>query len=287
MPRKTTPKLGEALDQYLRSRATHCAKNTVANDRAVLRKFVREVGDPQVHLLDPFTVESWFAAEAERQQASSYNKIRTRVQNFVGFLNRRGWLAHDVMGEIRPRRVQKKERLRLSTDQLRRLIETCPNPRDRGMLAVAANTGLRASDLTALMIGDVLLDQGLIRVEVQKTGDLDYLPITSDLDTELRDWLAWYAERLSIIGQALEPGFVMFPALGHCNVRRNGVMERYGDPLPARKLSHPARVVQRALERVGVQVTKDQGFHTLRSHVEVAVQGHQATTGSRREARRP
>lgn len=135
MPRKTTPKLSEALEQYLLVRATHVAKSTLANDLALLRKFVRDVGDPQTHLLGRVTVETWFAGEAIRQQPSSYNKVRTRVQTFVSFCVRRGWLTADPMGEVRPRRVVQKERLRLSTDQMRLLIERTDNPRDRGMLA--------------------------------------------------------------------------------------------------------------------------------------------------------
>ena len=190
MPRKTTPRLSEALAQYMTNRRTYCAATTVSNDQALLRKFVREVGDRQVHLLNQTHVETWFARESERQMASSYNKVRTRVAGFIDFCQRRGWLTQDLLGEIRPRKVVQRERLRLSANQLRRMIETAENPRDRAMIAIGCNTGLRSSDIVRLRIRDVDLDQGVLRVRVKKTGKVDELPITSDLDPELRAWLS-------------------------------------------------------------------------------------------------
>ena len=40
MPRKITPLLTEALAQYLSIRSSHCAATTMANDKALLTKFV-------------------------------------------------------------------------------------------------------------------------------------------------------------------------------------------------------------------------------------------------------
>jgi integrase len=279
MPRKTSPKLSEALEQYMKIRATHVAPSTLANDQSVLRKFVREVGDPAVHLLEPAVVEAWFAEVAVWQQPSSFNKIRTRVNNFTAFCTRRGWLTSDPMGEVRPRKVVKRERLHLSTQEMQDLIEKTDNPRDRGMLALACNTGLRSSDITALTIGNVDLDQGLLSVSVQKTGEFDRLPITSDLDTELRRWLGWYAERMAWIGEKLEPDYLLFPAMGHRNVRRNGKVQWWGDPQPFQKLTHPAQVVQRALQRIDVYSTAHEGFHTLRRSLGTAFFKHAADRG--------
>ena len=279
IPRKITPLLTEALAQYLAIRSSHCAATTMANDKALLTKFVRESTTSRgtrvpestsrgllenttsrvlrVHDLNQTTVETWFAREATRQAASSFNKVRMRVAGFLGFCQRRGWLTQDLLAEVRPRRVVQRERLRLSAQELRRLYETAENPRDRAMLAIACNTGLRASDLVALRIGDVDLDQGLLRVHVQKTGRLDFLPITADLDSELRRWLTWYGVR-----RALQDSDLLTPALAY-RVRRG---EQYGDPEPDRPLAHPARVVHKGLARLGME-TSSEGFHTIRRSV--------------------
>lgn len=284
MPRKTTLKLSEALDQYLSIRASSLSPSTLANDRSVLRKFVQGVGDPQTHLLTAQKAETWFAAEAARQEASSYNKVRTRIQGFTAFCTRRGWLTSDPLAEVRTRRVIRTERRRLSGPQLRALISSTVNHRDRAMLATACNTGLRASDLTGLTIGDVDLDRGLIRVQVQKTGDLDWLPITADLDPELRAWLTWYAQVIAKYEhRPLDASFYLFPALGPIGTARvNHMAVPWGNPQPERRQKHPARVVHHALKRIGIETTKGEGFHTIRRSVgrilfdHVADQGHDA-----------
>lgn len=267
MPRRQTPRLSDALAQYLQIRSAHVAPSTLANDQALLRKFCREVGDPQTHLLTAQHVELWFVGEAARQKASSYNKVRTRVRGFLDFCTRRGWLTSDPLAEVRTRRVPQADRLRLSRAQIRALIECTDNPRDRAMLATACNTGLRASDLVALRVRDVDLDAGVICVVIKKTGDVDRLPITSDLDSELRSWLTWYSERLSLLDKVLEPESLLFPALGYNNVRHGRKIHLYGDPQVHRPLAHPARVVQRALERIDIHVVTGEGFHTLRRSV--------------------
>ena len=44
MPRKDTSTLQGAVGSYLAVRATYLASNTLVNDRAVLRAFVKHVG---------------------------------------------------------------------------------------------------------------------------------------------------------------------------------------------------------------------------------------------------
>jgi integrase len=264
MARRTTPHLSEAVEQYQRTRAVHVARSTLINDQSVLRRFVEGVNDPQVHLLTPERAEAWFATEAGRQSASSYNKVLQRVRGLLGFCQRRGWLAHDPLSELRPRPVPRKDRLQLSVSQLRALVECTENPRDRAIIATSVNTGLRASDLVALRIRDVDLDEGWLRTTIQKTNDVDRLPITSDLDAELRRWLSYYTERLAAHGQRLESDARLFPSLGSCNTVRGQV---WGDPKPYVPANRPSAIVHRALMRIGIFETSQEGFHTIRRSV--------------------
>ncbi|UUW92256.1 hypothetical protein [Pimelobacter simplex] len=106
-------------------------------------------------------------------------------------------------------------------------------------------------------------------MQIQKTGRLDHLPITNDLEVELRHYLVWYAGRLARRGTALAPQSYLFPALGPCNSVRDGDGSplQYGDPQPDRRQTHPARVVHRALRRIGIEDSTYQGFHTIRRSV--------------------
>lgn len=257
MPRRETPKLSEALSEYEVIRGANLASTTLQNDHSVLMRFIEGVGDPQAHLLSARTVELYFAQEAGRQAASSFNKVRTRVGMFMKFLQRRGWLGADPLAEISTRRVIRRERLRLSAAEVREAIEGAERPRDRAFLSVAVHTALRACDLTGLKVGDVDLDEGLIHVLIQKTGHEDFLPITAELDAELRRWLTVYADQLASQGTQLTADCFLLPPFwseGYTGAKRVS---------PDRRLSHPARIVQDALGRLGYE-TKGEGVHTFR-----------------------
>jgi len=109
MPRKITPHLSEALEEFMAIKGSHMARNSLNNYRSQLSRFMAGVRDRRVHLLTASATEAWFADAARDQQPSSYNKVRTTVSTFLAFCSRRGWLDHDPMAEIRPRRVPKKE----------------------------------------------------------------------------------------------------------------------------------------------------------------------------------
>lgn len=269
MPRRQTPRLSEALQQYQVTRSTYVARTTLQNDSSVLRRFVEGVQDPQVHNLGAQACEAYFAQETGRQSARSYNKVLMRVRGFLRFCITRGWLAHDPLVFLRPRKVTQNERLRLSPQQLRSLVESTDNQRDRALLAMAVNTGLRASDLVAMSVGQLDLEAGFVALTIQKTGDADRLPVTSDLDIEMRRWLAYYAERLQVHGLALESTMRLFPALGARQSERDpdGRPRPYGDPKPYTGVHKPADVVHRALIRIGIEQTAHEGFHTIRRSI--------------------
>jgi integrase len=256
------------------------AKASVQNDASVLRRFVEGVKDPQVHNLSAETAEFYFAA-LTNQQPSSYNKVLQRVRLFLAFCARRGWTAGDPLAELRARRVPSKERMRLNGNQLRRLVECTEHPRDRALLACAVGTALRASDLIALTVGDLDLESGYLRVSIQKTQAEDRLPITQDLDAEMRRWLVWYAERLAMSGLSLTSDMRLFPSMGATNSARvpRGRPLKYAHPKPWTKASHPAAIVQRGLLRIGIDQTRHEGLHTIRRSVGRLVFEHASALG--------
>lgn len=265
MPRKQTPRLSAALVEYETIRRSRLAQSTLQNDHSVLARFIQGVGDPQAHLLTPRAVELYFAQESARQMASSFNKVRTRVGLFMKFLQRRGWIDADPLAEVAPRQVTRRERLRLSADELREVIEGAERARDRAFLAVAIHTALRKSDVCAIRLRDVDLDAGLIHVVTKKTKLVDALPITQELDAELRRWLRVYSGYIAEQQQ-------MFPERGHQLGPDSFLLPPYWDEgytgarwvSPDRQITHSERIVQAALRRIGHTETKGEGVHTLR-----------------------
>jgi len=266
MPRRTTPRVSEAVDRFIAIRQTTCAKQTCINDRALLRRLVRTSGDPQLHLLTAVQIEDHFLALAD-QKPSSWNKERSRLATFFDFCRRRGWIETDLLQDVRPKRVVREQRLRLSQDELLRLLEVA-DPRDRAFIAVAMNTALRAATITSLRVKDLDLAQGYLHVYVSKSAYEDELPITAELDTEMRRWLVHYAQEL---GRPLHAEDLLLPARTSPKpqwARKDAWATHYGDLRADARIAKPATIIQRALARqLGITTVRGEGVHTVRRSI--------------------
>ncbi len=273
MPRTKTPTLIEAVDEFYETRSVHLAPTTLYNERSVIRSFMRGVGEKrQCHTITQREVERWFAAEANRQAASSYNKVHSRVSGFIRFCQRRGWITADLMGEVRTLKVVKRERMRLSPAELLTLPDCASNERDRILITIATNTALRAGSIVSIRVGDVDLANGWLRVTIHKSSQQDQLPITAALDVALRRWLVAYEEDAG----PLRPDWLLVPRRqpGHGGVKDERgqwvggyEMRTSGSLLPQQTMKNPAEVVQKALITQGHVIARGEGVHTLRRSV--------------------
>lgn len=266
---RTTPLISEALNEYMATR-THLAANTLINDRSQLQAFVRFLGTIQAGHLTPQHVEAYFVGAdgiTNRMNARSFNKARQRVNGFVGFLASRGYNRKPLLANIHPRKVFRRDRLRLSPTQMLALYDAADNPRDRCMLAVACNLALRAGELTSLRIRDINFQASTVHVVVSKSGIEDHMPLSSDLAPELRSWLTTYADQLR---RPLRPDDYLFPTRHAPRLLRMNpantaeAVRRPGGWRPEAKITHPARIVQIALRKIGLEIEAGEGFHTLR-----------------------
>lgn len=265
---RRTPTAQQALDEYMSTRQ-HTALNTQINDRSVLGAFVRHLGDIQMGHVTPQHVESFFlgpGGTGSRHNGRTFNKGRQRVAGFLAFCEGRGYNRQPLLTNVRPRPVVHRERLRLTPSELLALVETTEDERDRAMLAVAVNLGLRASEITSLRIRDVRLQDSSLHVTIGKNNTEDTMPLSSDLEPALRRWLAEYQ---AAAPRPLRPDDFLFPAR---HAPRLLTMHKPGVPVAAKpgglrpevQMTHPAKVVQRALRRCGFEIEAGEGFHTLR-----------------------
>lgn len=283
MPRRTSPSLTEAVAEFQETRETYVAQTTLRNDWSLLRKFTREMGpDKQVHTITQRQLELWFAREAKRQKASSYNKVRTRIVGFVNFCQRRGWVTSDLMGEVRTKPVTKRERMRLSPTELLDLPNHTHTARDRAFIVTACNTALRANELCSLRIRDVDLHSGYLSSHITKSAKEDAMPITAELDVALREWFEAYEDDAG----ALQPEWFLFPQREPGKgryIETQGLAQYechiYGSLLPDKALRNPAQIVQRALISQGHSLEPGEGCHTLRRSVARAYFDSRAAAG--------
>lgn len=279
-------KISEAINDFVAYQYSRRGEDssTAKGYRTTLNQFLRYTGDKQCasvtnrHVEDFFYGPGGLMAEHEahaghqvvkRQPPLSpgtHNLYRTRMVVWVKWCMQRGYIRRDPTINLHPMKNPKKKRLRYGPEVLLSLLEQAKSPRDRILLAVACNTGLRGSEIVRIKVGDVDLAEGFMDVVIRKTGDVDEQPITSDLDLELRRWMTRYAKD---IGRPLHAEDYLIPS------QRGGLITHYDDGKPVRHpyfwktdqpVKRPEWVVKYSLEALGLPSDRE-GIHTIRRSV--------------------
>lgn len=249
--------LSEAIGAYLTIRRARKAKQTVRCDEVALYKLLGQTGDIPVGDLDSVHMETYFYDEAtglaSTVQASTFNINRSRMVQFTKWLLAEGHVTVDPMRKVEGRTAEKKARKRLSAGQMATAIESCAHPRDRALVALACNTGLRISSILGLRVRHLDLDSGIIIAPVPKTHREMVMPITHDLDGEMRLWLDHYRFEFGY----LDPEWFLVPARHPWGWNQATTLR------PDKRMGDPWRVIHDALAAVGVDA-KGEGFHTMR-----------------------
>ncbi len=204
-------------------------------------------------------------AWGQRSKASTVNKSATRLRGFIAWASRRGWCRGDLLdGFTKVKADPRRDFLYLSAGELLRVLDETQHPRDRALLAAGMNTGLRASELVAIRLRDIDMEQGEFYAVIQKTNDSDLFPISADLAAEWRRWLTYYTETVG----PLAGDMLMFPAKEGFRYGQDRKLHQ-GLVFPHRRMTHPEWVLQRALRRLGYSEEQllGEGMHTLRRSV--------------------
>jgi integrase len=271
---------------------------TVRGDAALIRRFARFVGDIQVRSLVPEHVDRFFlyvrsphAGDGRGQgQAgwfrgisdSTFNQYRSRLSVFFKWCVEENYpIRRDLLKKHRAARISVRDREQPRLDVLQRMLEETSCPRNRYLLALAMNTGMRASEIIRLRVGDFPLARdsrtGQYRLTaykfeavISKNHGQDRMPITGDLAVETLRWLHIYEADL---GRTLQAHDYLLP--GRISTRFAGFQTDpvSGDRVPVRSglgwkpdspVHRPWDVVKEAMRAVGYVDTKGEGVHTLR-----------------------
>lgn len=148
----------------------------------------------------------------------------------------------ELMAKMQPVRVPRTLPVVLSREEVARLIGAAGNLKHQTALSVAYGAGLRASEVTALKVGDIDSQRMTLRVECGKGQKDRYAMLSPVLLERLRVW--WKVARAQ--GKMLDGGW-LFPGL-------NPV-----EPLSTRQLN---RAIKAATQAAGI--AKCVSMHTLR-----------------------
>ena len=221
---------------------------------------------PWVHLIDEKDCDNYcFGPGGIRKDVKSitFNRYRSVLKVFFDYAVMMRWTDTNPMVSVPPARPDAPtKRLMLSASEMLAMLEQASNPAERCALSIGMNTGLRANDIRHLTIFDASLASGTIQTEIRKTRKFDVKPITMELHGELIRWLDTYAKYMGLNGRdELSNEWLLIPSYRLCPQWNKGDVRLRIRPTEPH--THPERMVQRPLRRLGYP-TKGEGFHTLR-----------------------
>lgn len=217
--RKLSPKTQSAYIRAVRNFANYLGRSP---DTAT----VDDLRNYQLHLVDAGT------------SPMSLNAAIIGLKFFFDVTLDRG----ELMAKMRPVRIPHKLPVVLSKEEVGRLIAACGNLKHQTALSLAYGTGLRASEVSALKVGDIDSERMTLRVEQGKGRKDRYAMLSPVLLERLRVW--WKVARAQ--GKMLDGGW-LFPGLDPV------------DPISTRQLN---RAIHAAADLAGID--KRVSMHTLR-----------------------
>ena len=186
------------------------------------------------------------------------------VRNFTKWAHQRGVmdrLQDPAAGRRHRPDPPKENRMMLPVSTFPVLLDAAPIPRDRMLIAMAIFTMARKGEISALKVKDIDLEAGTVYMKVFKSNTEDRMPISSELDAELRRWLIAYAEECG----PLDPEWLLIPARTPCRGKLDSSGKQSYALVPTRTISRPTTILYRTMDSLGIERTAYQdGMHMLR-----------------------
>lgn len=249
-------RIAKLVDAYLQYRTqAGFARQTVNNDRSTLQKLVKAVGALDSLQVSPLHLDQFLAAEAARGlSATTLNTEQAVLSGFFRWGMDRGYInpLKNPMAGRRYRPVPRKAQVRVPIGKFPHLLDSAANPRDRMVLALGLYLLLRQSEAINLRIKDVDLDDGVVRVRVIKTHDYDEMPITAELDAELRRWFHYLQQECG----PLQKDWYLVPAMRPTGFQTFSLV-------PNRPITKSEDIIRRSLVAIGIEGDRI-GMHALR-----------------------
>lgn len=183
------------------------------HDVSRLLEYFREEGtDPLCAQLDDFHRFAFALYDAGIGQ-NSIARILSGVRSFYRFLLADGYIACDPTELLElPKRTQKLPEV-LTLDEVNRLeaavdVSLPEGQRDRAIIETLYSCGLRVSELCSLLMSDLYLDEGFLRV-TGKGSKQRLVPVSGQAARELQ---SWFAVRRQIAIRPGEEDFVFVSA---------------------------------------------------------------------------
>lgn len=264
-------KMSQAVEEFIGfTTARRKSANTIRAYRNALLPLIQTTGDIYVCNLTADHVERHFTKHSH-WGASTRNTKLQQIGMFLKWCDNRGYKAKDVdlLWGWDNVKVPSIDRTRIPQHEWVRLFNACEHPTDTATVAVGLYLFLRVSEARALKVGDVHLDRGTVSVFRTKTQEFDEMPMSSELEAILRDYLSWYSSHMQSRGRAVEPSYVLLPprATSDQEWLRDAAFEA---PLRVTQMHSALGLrIKKVIERAGYEMSEQEkpggwGGHVLR-----------------------
>lgn len=254
-------RLSQDFKAFLESRTSDgYAKSTIKNYQRTGKLMVQMFGDVKTESLNHRDMDRLFAERAGAQTPQTLNEMQSHLMAFFRWCRERDAVPPNFnpLAGRRFRKIAPIPRKRVPVGEFPALLDAATNPRDRIIIALGLYLMLRQSEIIDLRVGDVDLASGQITCRIFKTKDLDVMPISIELDRELRAWFEVYQDNAG----PLQYDWYLAPSRQFTveDYGPNGIMpNRLGALTPHVKANQIERVVKRALTGIGWEMYSPTG----------------------------
>lgn len=265
-------RLSEAIDLFLEVlKAQNMSPSTIKTRRSTLLRFLAVVGNIYPRNLNARHVDDYILAHPEWQPSTRKVNLE-HLSAFQKWLQARKLLdrSEDILEGRRRIKVPKKRQVRIPERDFEPLLDSAKTGRDRIILALGLYLMVRVSEMLTIRWGHVDLEEGYVNIYRTKTGEPDRLPISAELDAELR---LWRQDALFQTGfSELHPHWFVV-----CSMRPIAGRDELGkylsltELMPERALRNPGVRIKKVLASFGIE-GQSVNMHTLRRSGAVALE---------------
>ena len=179
--------LNDLADEWIRGRRRR--GELTADSAEVLRSRLRSLTAfaTTVEDLRVGTIDQWRESIGDRAESTRRHYLST-ARNFTRWLIKEGLVETNPFDDLPPVKEPRRPPRALSPDQVGRVLSACRTSRDRAMVSLMVQTGVRAVEVARLEMAEVDFEAGRIRVR-GKGGHERELPVPIEAMRDLLDYV--------------------------------------------------------------------------------------------------
>lgn len=184
--RNRTQTLDTHFGTFLDDRRDTVVKATIDNYNATWGHFCRTM-KPDPVTLSQQDVQGYIRVLEQTRNPQGVNSAWRHLRPFLNHLAERGLIDWEP-SEIQVPKPGKELKKPLTEAEVRLLVRACRNPRDRAMLLLILDTGIRSRELRELRHSDINFESREAWVRSGKGGQTRSLPFSGATSRAMRAW---------------------------------------------------------------------------------------------------